>query len=442
MKKKYSRREFVKRNSLIGLGSAVPFGLTSSIYDSLSGGTGKSAQIDRSENEIILHGRRNNQAWFEPAVGVIPGNRNKLPQVFVRATLLTGNDIGPQVFLKTDDLGKIWSNPALCQNWTKVPLDDNVFEEPWFGFCYHSLTDRFLAIGYTHFVQDAGSKVSPHNKCEGHYRSPELKGSIVYSLWDPVKADFESWLRMELPDTLNLGIYYNGQFHEKDDGTILIPGYYRGPLKESENDKYTAVTVLRCKFNGTDLQYIEHGTIHSINEVRGLAEPSVVYFRGKFFMTIRHDLRAYVTSSEDGLHYDELKAWCFDDGEELGNYNTQQKWLKHNDTLYLVYNRKSELNNGVFRSRAPLFMAEVDADRLMVRRKTERIVFPEKGARMGNFNIANVSDTESWVVTGEWLEGRFSHSKEGDRFWVDNENINYIRYIGDLLLARVNWNQV
>ena len=87
-------------------------------------------------------------------------------------------------------------------------------------------------------------------------------------------------------------------------------------------------------------------------------------------------------------------------------------------------------------------MAEVDADRLMVRRKTERIVFPEKGARMGNFNVANVSDTESWVVTGEWLEGRFSHLKEGDRFWVDNENINYIQYIGDLLLARVHWNQV
>src|SRR5690606_36346762 len=126
-------------------------------------------------------------------------------------------------------------------------------------------------------------------------------------------------------------------------------------------------------------------------------------------------------------------------GEDLGNYNTQQKWLKHDDTLYLVYNRKSELNNGVFRSRAPLFMAEVDTDRLRVRRNTERIVFPEKGARMGNFNIASPTQDQSWIITGEWLQGKFDHSEKGDRFWVDSSSINYIQYIGDLLLARFYW---
>ena len=103
MKKIYSRREFVKQNSLIGLGAAMPFGLTASFYDKLS-----------------------------------------------------------------DDLGKTWSNSVLCQNWTNVPLNDHVFEEP-----------------------------------------------------------------------------------------------------------------------------------------------SVVYFRGKYYMTIRHDLRTYVTSSEDGLHYGELNNGVF-----------------------------------------------------------------------------------------------------------------------------------
>ncbi len=435
MKKIHSRREFVKRNSMIALGAAMPFGLTTSFSDRLTKENDNTLHIKRIENEIILHGRKNNQAWFEPAVGVIPGNGKKLPQVFVRATLLTGNDIGPQFYLKTDDLGETWSNPVLCQNWYKVPLNNDVFEEPWFGYFYHSMTNRFIAIGKTHFVQDGGA--GWNHKNEAHYYSPAHRGSIVYSLWDPVKADFEPWSRMKLPEDLNLLIYYNGQFHEKDDGTILIPGFYLGPLKEGESSKYSRVTVLRCSFDGTDLQYIEHGSIHNVEEGRGLAEPSLVYFRGKYFMTIRHNLRAYVTSSEDGLHYDELKKWRFDDGKELGSYNTQQKWLIHNDTLYLVYTRKSELNNGVFRSRAPLFMAEVDTDRLMVRKNTERIVFPEKGARMGNFNTANVTESESWVITGEWLEGMFSHSKEGQRFWLDNENINYIQYIGDLLLARV-----
>jgi hypothetical protein len=55
---------------------------------------------------------------------------------------------------------------------------------------------------------------------------------------------------------------------------------------------------------------------------------------------------------------------------------------------------------------------------------------------MGNFNVAIVND-EAWVVTGEWLEGMFSDVKEGDRFWVKSGGINYIQYIGDLLLARI-----
>lgn len=435
MKNNYSRRKFLKQSSAIVLSSTLLPVFPASLSEKVNQNTVNHSRIERIVSEIILQGRRNNQAWFEPAVGVIPGNKNKPSQIFVRTTLLTGNDIGPQLYLRTDDLGKTWSNPVLCQSWFKVPLEDDVFEEPWFNFFHHTATNTFIAIGQTHFVQDERRVIGQKN--ERHYRSPELNGSIVYSLWNPVKEDFEPWERMKLPEDLNLGIYYNGQFHEKDDGTILIPGYYRGPLKEGEDNAYSRVTVLRCKFNGSELQYLEHGSTHSVEEARGLAEPSLIYFRNKYFMTVRHDHRGYVTSSDDGLNYKELKTWLFDDGKELGNYNTQQKWLKHNDTLYLVYNRKSELNNGVFRSRAPLFMAEVDVDKLRVKRNTERIVFPEKGARMGNFNIANVAKNESWVITGEWLQGMFPQSKKGDRFWVESSNINYIQYIGDLLLARI-----
>jgi hypothetical protein len=436
MKKDYSRRKFVKHSSAIVLGVTALSGLSSfSLIDKTILSSANHSDIERIVNEIILHGRRNNQAWFEPAVGVIPGIKNKFPQIFIRATLLTGNDIGPQFYLKTDDLGKTWSNPILCQNWFKVPLEHDVFEEPWFGFFHHSSTNKFIAIGQTHFVRDAGKTTGQKN--EAHFSSPDLSGSIVYSLWNPSNKDFDPWIRMRLPEGLNLGIYYNGQFHEKNDGTILIPGYYRGNLKGKEDKPKGRVTVIRCKFNGSELQYLEHGNILAVEEARGLAEPSIIYFRNKYFMTVRHDYRGYVTSSDNGLFYNDLKAWRFEDDEELGNYNTQQKWLKHNDALYLIYNRKSELNNGVFRSRAPLYIAEVDVDRLRIKRNTEKIVFPEKRARMGNFNIANVTKNESWVVTGEWLEGMFADSKKGDLFWVESSNINYNQYIGDLQLARL-----
>ena len=189
------------------------------------------------EHEVVLHGRSNNQAWFEPAIGVIPGKNGTLPQVFIRATLLTGNDIGPQLFVRTDDLGKTWSDPVLCQNWRKVPMDDDVFEEPWFGLHYHARTNRLLALGETHFVQDAGTGdagTDTQYKRERHVRAPNLKGSIVFSIWEPDRKTFAPWARMIVPEPLELGIYYNGQRHEQDDGTILVPGYYRGPLNEAE----------------------------------------------------------------------------------------------------------------------------------------------------------------------------------------------------------------
>ena len=440
MKRKLSRREFVIDNSKIGLGAMIPIAFPERAKTNPSIDTDISSQIENINNEIILEGRKNNQAWFEPAIGIIPGDANTNPKVFVRTTLLTGDDIGPQLYLKTEDLGRSWSNPVLCQNWFKVPLEDDVFEEPWFGFFYHIQSKTFLALGATHFVQDEGKYNGGIHKQEKHYKAPGLNRGIVYSLWDPVRSDFTPWKRLKLPEGLFLGIYQNGQFHENKDGSMLIPGYYYGSNDDAGGQKpYSRVTVLKCSFNGNDLQFIEHGSIHSIEEGRGLHEPSVVYFRGKYYLTIRHDLRGYITSSDDGLHYNDLKVWHFDDGEELGNYNTQQKWLKQGDSLFLIYNRKSDLNNGVFRSRAPLFIAEVDVEKLVVKKNTERIVFPEKGARMGNFNVVNVQDKESWVVTGEWLQGKFDHSKEGQRFWVGWENVNYLQYIGDLLLARINF---
>ena len=412
-----------------------------------AGATAAPMTIDRIENEVVINGRRDNQGWLEPAIGMIPGQQGRPPQVIIRATMTTGNDVGPQFYLKTDDLGRTWSNPILCQSWRKEPKEDHAFEEPWFGFHYHRKTGKFVAIGQTHFVRDGGGNHfnsgttprNPHHKNEGHYRSPNLRGRVVTSLWNPTRNDFEPWVAVDLPPDAHVSIYYNGQFHEREDGTLLIPGYYRGPQADGTNPAFTPITVLHFSFDGTNLKYLGHGSLHSVDTERGLAEPSLVSFGGKFFLTVRHNLRAYVTSGSDGLNFGELVPWHFDNGEELGNYNTQQKWLKHRDALYLVYNRRSELNNGVVRSRAPLFMAEVDPQTMRVKRATERIVFPEKRAQMGNFNVVTLSDQEAWITTGEWLQGMFPDSRKGDLFWVDSPSYNYLQYMGDLLLARVYW---
>ena len=169
----------------------------------------------------------------------------------------------------------------------------------------------------------------------------------------------------------------------------------------------------------------------------------MVKFGGKYLMTIRSesgDFRMYHAVSADGLNWDDFTPWRWDDGSIIETENTQQHWLKHGNRLYLVYTRKSDLSQGVFRARAPLWMAEVDTQSLRLIRSSEKIVFPAKNARMGNFCVANVTENESWVMVGEWVEGMFPDKHKGMRFFVENNpDINYIQYIGDLLLARIYW---
>src|SRR5690606_16968702 len=139
-------------------------------------------------------------------------------------------------------------------------------------------------------------------------------------------------------------------------------------------------------FDGKVLRYREHGTELSIDDkTRGLGEPSLTRFDGTYYLTIRNDRRGYVTRSKDGLHFEPIQPWKFDDDKDLGSYNTQQHWVTHSAGLCLVYTRRGANNDHVFRHRAPLFMAQVDPERLRVMRKTERILVPERGARLGNF---------------------------------------------------------
>jgi hypothetical protein len=50
------------------------------------------------------------------------------------------------------------------------------------------------------------------------------------------------------------------------------------------------------------------------------------------------------------------------------------------------------------------FMAQVDPKRLRVIRKTEQILVPERGARLGNFGVTDVSRDETWVTVSEWMQ--------------------------------------
>ena len=109
---------------------------------------------------------------------------------------------------------------------------------------------------------------------------------------------------------------------------------------------------------------------------------AVVRHGSRYLMTLRNDDHNYVTSGKDGLHFDMPRRLTFDDGKLLGSYNTQAHWLTLGKRLYLVYTRRGAKNDHIFRHRAPLFIARFNPETLRVVRSTERILVPERGARL------------------------------------------------------------
>ncbi len=206
---------------------------------------------------------------------------------------------------------------------------------------------------------------------------------------------------MQLPDEVKFQSAGAGSQQRWDlaDGDILLPIYHKDPAA-----KQYASTVLRCRFDGKELSYVKHGDELTIDVKRGLYEPSIIRFGSRFFLTLRNDDHGYVSRSEDGLRWSEPQKWAFDDGSDLGNYNTQQHWVTHGDGLFLVYTRRGADNDHVFRHRAPLFIAQVDPNTLRVIRDTEQILVAERGARLGNFGITEYSPNETWVTVTEWMQ--------------------------------------
>ena len=138
---------------------------------------------------------------------------------------------------------------------------------------------------------------------------------------------------------------------------------------------------------------------------RGFSEPSLTRFRGRYYLTLRNDQAGYVAVSDDGMHFGTPQLWRWDDGAELGSYNTQQHWVTHRAGVFLAYTRKGANNEHIPRNRAPLFIARVDPERLTVRRAAERILIPERGTPLGNFGVTEVSPDETWITDAEWMQG-------------------------------------
>jgi len=358
--------------------------------------------------ETITQGYDGKMCWVHPRAGAIPGSP---PQVVLtmQKLLLTGSDVFYALnHVSTSDLGKTWTQPVehTATLGRREEPEGVIVAACDFTPKWHAKSGKLLGIGHT--VRYSNDKVI-------HERPRET----CFSVFDPQQSTWTPWTTLPMPEGPK---FYNAgagsvQRVDLENGDILLPIYFR-----AQGDKYYRVTVLHCSFDGSALRYIEQGNDLSLESGRGVYEPSLIRCEGKFYLTLRNDTAGYVCTSDDGLHFSEPKRWNWTDGSDLGNYNTQQHWVTHKGQLYLVYTRRGANNDHVFRHRAPLFMAEVDKSSLMVKRETERILVPERGARLGNFGVCEVSENETWVTVAEWMQknGPDIVIKPDNKYGADN----------------------
>lgn len=353
--------------------------------------------------------------WFHPRIAVIPhSGRDGNPAVLMTLQKhLQVSDFYSRLYaMRTDDLGKTWTGPTEIPElaWRDGPAGSIL------AVCdvtpgYHPITGKVLAIGAQLYYQPDGSLFEETDRAD----------QTAYAVYDPGTRTWTGWKVIEMPGDPKFNFARNAcaQWLIEPNGDLLLPLYFGVDAKQDYS-----VTVARCSFDGETIAYLEHGTEMTFNGGRGLCEPSLARFRDRYFLTLRNDAGGYVTTSRDGLNFDPITPWQFDDGQELGSYNTQQHWITHSDGLFLVYTRRGANNDHVFRHRAPLFIAQVNPDTLRVMRATERVLIPERGATLGNFGAASVNEHESWVTVNEGI-------------WDDAIRARGAK--GALFCARIRW---
>jgi len=368
--------------------------------------------IERIERSVIWRGRQGGTVWVQPRACRIPG---KPPLVFMTLQAISGSDVyGPVHWSHSGDLGTTWSTPAPIPGMGRRLHADGVEE----GICdvvpeHHPKTGTILAMGHNVYYKD-NVLTRPNEQRWPVYivRSADARWSEVRRLeWD--NAEASAMYTSNCSQRVTLA-----------NGDILVP-LSHGPLGRPDR----AVSTALCAFDGRRLTIRRTGNQQRLAVRRGLLEPSLVSFGGRYYMTIRaEDDRGYVTTSQDGLQWAEKNPWCWDNGEPLTLSSTQQRWLPHSDSLFLVYTRKAPENVNVIRWRSPLYVAQVDTRKLKLIRDTEQVVFPMSGdgvadpdsvAQVGNFHTTAVTPGFSIVTVGETMH------KKG--------------YRGDTLLARLYW---
>ncbi len=366
--------------------------------------------VERTEMWSNLDGR--GQTWFHPRICRLPSG-----QLLMAVQVIGGSDyFGPVHWSLSEDAGRNWTPPVAIPGMGRRNVPGGIEE----GYCdtapeYHARTGTVLAMAQNVYYKD-NRLTRPNEQRWPVYCVRSADGS-----WSETR-------RLEWNHPEATALYMSGcaQRIELPSGDVLVPLTF-GPLGRPDR----GVCTLRCSFDGKRLTAGDHGNILRLSVGRGLLEPSLAALGGEIYMTIRAENgQGFVTRSRDGMAWEPMRPWSFDDGGAIEMSTTQQRWLLHSDGLWLVYTRRDASNTAVMRWRAPLFMALVDEKRLCLVRSTERIAIPLEGdgvrdgpgvEHLGNFHTNPVSRDESLVSVGTIITAR--------------------NFAGTVRIARIRWSK-
>ncbi len=335
--------------------------------------------------QVVIEGFEGTQNWFQPRVAQT-GKFGEFSLIMQPWYFSISDYFGTYHEMHSYDEGLTWSAPkSLDETLGDQFRGDTLIRIADVNTQYHKKSNRILAVG---------------GVCE--YLNGRQLGMVkqtCYFSYNPNTRQYSPYKILEMPsDSLFVRSYPGcSQWVDLPDGDILQP--FR-MWDEKEGQFYC--TVARCSFDGDTMKFKEYGNVLKLNRGRGLYEPSLIEYRGKYYLTLRNDINGQVSVSSDGLHFSEPIEWKFDTDSLVNSENTQQHWVKSPWGLYLVYtsSNRPESDN-VARGRAPLFIAEFDENNMCLIKATETILVPNTGAQLGNFGAFDVDETHSWVVTSE-----------------------------------------
>ena len=300
---------------------------------------------------------------------------------------VSGSDLFEGILVSiSKDEGKTWTEFKKEENLALVEDGDFRVVGCDATPMYHKASKKVLLLGHTAQYEKDGDRPTGNER------------KTFYSVYDEEKGKFSKMKFIAMPKGFERCGNGSGQSVELENGDLLIPVYYS---TEDNPNKYS-VMVIKCSFDGENIELKEMGNSHTIDIGRGLYEGSLIFHKGLYYLTMRNDQCGVLAVSEDGLNYKDMKLWCWDDGSILQNYNTQQHWFELEDELYLMYTRRGADNDHVFRHRAPLFASRVENMRLV--RESEMAIIPERGARLGNFGVTSYKDGKAFAMAAEWMQ--------------------------------------